>query len=69
MYLDQQLEYKKEMETRKKALIVNGITSLPSKRRGQPLLLTREFDQQVQNYVYALRDKGSVVNSAIIMAC
>jgi transposase-like protein len=62
-------KYKNELETRKKAGIVDSISRLPSKRRGRPLILTREFDQQVQNYVYALRDKGSVVNSAIIMAC
>ena len=31
--------------------------------------LNKELDRQVQAYLYALWDKGAVVNSAIVRAC
>ena len=41
---------------------------LGSERRGPPLLLGNELDTQVQEYVKSLREKGGVINSAIVMA-
>ena len=55
---------KKELVKRKKAGIIDR---LESRMRGRSLLLTKY--QQVQTYFYALCEKGSVVNSAIVMAC
>ena len=45
------------------------IVRLENKRMGRPLLLNEELDRQVQAYLYALRDNGAVVNSAIVIAC
>ena len=35
---------------------------------GRPLLLKEELDRQVQAYLHVLRDKGAVVNCAIVIA-
>ena len=43
------------------------ITKLDSEKRGPPLLLDKELDSQVQEYVKVLRENGGVVNSAIVM--
>ena len=40
------------------------VTSLPSKKRGRPLLIGKELDKQVQSYVCATRDgKGAVTTT------
>ena len=39
-----------------------------SKPRGPPLLLGKELDANVQEYVKCLRENGAVINSAIVMA-
>ncbi len=44
------------------------IKKLPSKRRGHPLLLGKELDSYVQNYIKSLGEAGAVVNSAITIA-
>ena len=44
------------------------ITKLESAPRGPPLLLGKEMDVQVQEYVKSLRESGGVVNSRIVMA-
>ena len=41
---------------------------LDDKKRGKPLLLGKELDEQVKAYILALRDKGGVINSAIVQA-
>ena len=38
------------------------------KKRGPPLKLGEKMDVQVQAYIKALREKGGVVNTAIVMA-
>ena len=45
------------------------IERLPEGLKGRPLLLGKESDQQVQAYLLALRDVGSVVtNTAVVIA-
>ena len=44
------------------------INKLGNEKRGPPLLLGKELDMQVQEYVKSLRENGGVVNSAIVMA-
>jgi hypothetical protein len=44
------------------------ITTLPKKVQGRPLLLGKELDLLVQQYIKALRKTSSVVNTAIVQA-
>ena len=44
------------------------VSALPTKPQGRPLLLGKELDQAVQDYVKALRIEGGVVNTSIVMA-
>ena len=44
------------------------VTSLPTKTRGRPLLLGKDLDKAVQDYITALRTVGGVVNSTIVVA-
>ena len=44
------------------------ITKLENKKRGRPLLIGMELDNQVQSYVSKLREKGGVVNSSIVQS-
>ena len=44
------------------------VDSLPRKSQGRPILLGREIDKAVQEYVEATRNAGGVVNTAIVMA-
>ena len=43
------------------------VTSLPTKKRGRPLLLGEEFERKVQLYLGAIRESGRAVNTAIAM--
>ena len=40
-----------------------------SKKRGRPLLLDKELDDQVKAYISTMWDEGAVINSAIVTAC
>ena len=62
-------KYKKELVDRKKSGKSMNIVRLESKKMGRPLLLNEKLDREVQSYLRALRDKGAVVNSAIVIAC
>ena len=44
------------------------VRELVDRKRGRPLLLGNELDQQVQTYVNALCLNGGVVNTAIVIA-
>ena len=44
------------------------VKSLPSAKRGRPLLLGEELDKQVQEYIRALRNEGGVVTIPVTMA-
>ena len=63
--------YKAELHERCKAKTADGkpIDELEDKKRGPPLLLGKELDDQVKAYVLAMREKGAVINSAIVTAC
>ena len=45
-----------------------SITTLPTKKRGRPLLLGPVIDDKVQQYLKAIRRSGGTVNTAIAMA-
>ena len=49
--------------------VATRIQELPSKKRGRPYLLGEELDKQVRSYLIALRERGGVVNTAIVLAC
>ena len=44
------------------------VKMLPTKSQGRPLLLGKELDESVQEYIKATRVAGGVVNTAIVMA-
>ena len=46
-----------------------SMKSLPSKKRGQPLLLGEKMDTEVKSYISAVREGGGVVTSAIYGSC
>ena len=43
------------------------IKELPEKKRGRLLLLGDELDKQVKSYIRYLRERGAVVNTAIVL--
>ena len=45
------------------------ISELPEKKKGRPLLLGEELDQQVKAYLTSFCENGAVINTAIIIAC
>lgn len=60
----EELKLKRKVDGGKDA----AVTSLPTKPQGRPLLLGKELDKAVQDYIEALRIAGGVVNSAIVVA-
>ncbi len=46
-----------------------SVKELPEKKRGRPYLLGEKLEMQVRAYLYALRDNGAVVNTAIAIGC
>ena len=45
------------------------LKELPRKKKqGRPLLLGNELDKQVQDYIRYLRERGTAVNTAVVMA-
>ena len=44
------------------------VKTLPVTKMGRPLLLGEDLDVKVQNYLFALRDVGGVINTAIVQA-
>ena len=61
--------YTQEIKRRIKSGDSATIQELPVGRRGRPLLLGDELDKQVQRYVIDFRERSSVVNTAIVVAC
>ena len=45
------------------------IPELPDKKTGRPYLLGEELDERVQRYLIALRERGAVINTSIVLAC
>lgn len=46
-----------------------AVISLPQMKRGRPLLLGENLDNQVRSYIKAVHEKQGVINTAIIIAC
>ena len=46
----------------------SNVVKLDNKRRGRPLLLGKDLDEQVKSYIFALHYKGGVINSTIVRA-
>ncbi len=44
------------------------LTRVPHKRRGRPLLLGSDLDDEVQIYLKKVREGGGVISSRIVMA-
>ena len=44
------------------------LQELPCKKRGRPLLIGEELDEQVKQYITYLRKEGAVVNVHVVMA-
>ena len=44
------------------------VNDLPMKKRGQPLLLGKNLDEQVQEYMLKLHEHGCAVNTTIVAA-
>ena len=44
------------------------VTSWPMKKRGRRLLLGKELDDKVKDYVFAIRENGGVITTAITLA-
>ena len=43
--------------------------SIPSKKRGWPLLLGSELDEQVKAYIKDIRGKGGAKDTTVVIAC
>ena len=65
-------KYKQELHFNRlragKSASPQPITKLDNKKRGRPLLIGMELDNQVQSYVSKLREKGGVVNSSVVQS-
>ena len=44
------------------------VSDLPMKKRGRPLLLGKNLDEQVQEYILKLREHGCAVNTTVVIA-
>ena len=56
---------KEETQVRYEDLVV---AALPKKKKGRPLLLGEELEKEVKSYLVSFREKGAVINTAIIRA-
>ena len=65
-YLNEIKEHHKARAYDKSGEIV--VSSLPSKKRGRPLLLGDELDKQVQSYVRATHDGKGAVTTTVVLA-
>jgi len=45
------------------------VQSIPSKKRGRPLLLGSELDEQVKAYIKDVRGKGGAIDTTLVIAC
>ena len=56
------------MERLNSGLDPSAITSLPHATLGRPLLLTSKLDDEIAEYIRALRLAGGIVNRSIVVA-
>ena len=47
---------------------VASVSELPEKKRGRPLLVGEDIEDQVKEYIREIRASGRVVNTAITLA-
>ena len=59
--------YYQELSRKRKVEEDLAISTLPTKKRGRPLLLGEDLDTKVQQYLRALRASGGAINTAIIL--
>ena len=59
--------YYQELSRKRKAEEDLAISTLPTKKRGHPLLLGEDLDTKVQQYLRALRECGWAINTAIVL--
>ena len=59
--------YVTELQQKRKIQDDTCIKELPEKKRGHPLLLGDELEKQVKTYIGYLRERGAVVNTAIVL--
>ena len=45
-----------------------SVPELPEKQRGRPLLLGKDLESQVRQFILELRDRGSPVSTAVVVA-
>ena len=67
-------KYTRELNKRKQEVAKSEygmivIHELRDQKTGRPCLLGEELDKRVQRYIIALRDKGAVINTSIVLAC
>lgn len=43
------------------------VLELPAKKRGRPLFLGEELDKKVKSYLNAMRSRGAVVNTSVVV--
>ena len=60
--------YLEGVREKRLALDEGDVTSLPSKKRGRPIMLGKELDQKVQMYLHKVREGGGVVTARIAIA-
>ena len=62
-------KYLAEVNAKKRSGEANvTVTSLPVKKRGRPLLLGEKLDEDVKQYLRAVREGGGVITTVITMA-
>ena len=44
------------------------VTSLPQRKRGRRVMLGKQLDSKIQNYIKALRNAGTPIGSSVVMA-
>ena len=59
--------YDQELSRKRKAEEDLAISTLPSKKRGRPLLFGEDLDTKVQQYLRALCEPGGAINTAIVL--
>ena len=59
--------YCSELSSRSRKRDASSIKELPEKRRGRPLLLGEEMEEQVKWFLKRIRQSGGVVNSQIVI--
>lgn len=60
--------YNKELSHTGKFDGTSDVTIIPNQRRGQPLLLSSELEEEVKAFIHNMSSSGGVVNAPITAA-